>query len=177
MIRPIVKVPNKVLTTPAKPIKKFDTKLHKLICDMKDTLGAARDPEGVGLAATQIGIGMSVFIMKPTKSASFTVCINPHILSSEGTAEIKKKKEPRLEGCLSIDNIWSSVARTNKVELAYQDEKGVQHHKTFTKFPAVIVQHEVDHLNGVLFTQRSLEQGRPLYQEFDGELQKVDLPR
>lgn len=174
MIRPIVKVPNKVLTTPVKPIKRFDARLHKLIRDMKDTLGAARDPEGVGLAAPQIGIGVSVFIMKPTKSAPFTVCINPLILSSEGTAEIKKKKVPRLEGCLSIDNIWSPVSRTNKVTLQYQDEKGMEHRKIFTKFPAVIVQHEVDHLNGVLFTQRALEQGRPLYQEFDGELQKID---
>ena len=174
MIRPIVKVPKKILTMQVKPVKRFDAKLHKLIVDMKDTLNAARDPEGVGLAATQIGVPVSVFIMRPTKSALYTVCINPHILSSEGTAEKKKKKEPRLEGCLSIDNIWSPVVRTNKVELAYQDEKGVQHRNIFTRFPAVIVQHEVDHLHGVLFTQRSLEQGRPLYQEFDGEFRKID---
>lgn len=174
MIRPIVKVPRKVLTTPVKPVKRFDAKLHKLIRDMKDTLSAARDPEGVGLAATQVGVGVSVFIMKPTKSSTYTVCINPKIVSSEGTADIKKKKEPRLEGCLSIDNIWSPVERTNKVKLQYQDESGELKTKSFSQFPAVIVQHEVDHLNGVLFTQRSLEQGRPLYQEFDGELKKVD---
>ncbi|MDA1316860.1 MAG: peptide deformylase [bacterium] len=174
MIRPIVKVPQKVLTTQTKPVKRFDAKLHKLIADMKDTLQAARDPEGVGLAATQVGVGLSVFIMKPSKSSSYTVCINPIILTSEGIAHIKKKKSPRLEGCLSIENIWSPVSRTNKVKLQYQDELGVTKIKVFSTFPAVIVQHEVDHLNGVLFTQRALEQGRTLYREIEGELKKVD---
>lgn len=177
MVLPVVKIPNKVLTTPTKPVKKIDSKLKKLLIDMEETLVAQTDPEGVGLAATQVGVGLSLFIMKPSKKAKSRAFINPVIkeVIAETQQVAEKKDKSSLEGCLSIDRIWSPVRRPQKVLLSFMDENGKQHEEWFDGFDAVIVQHEVDHLQGILFTQRAIEQNKRIFKEIDGELEEVQL--
>lgn len=179
----IVTVPNDVLTSHAKSIDSFDSKLQDLVKDMEKTLDAQIDPQGVGLAAPQVGIGLSLFIMKPTPESKTTVFINPKILEIEQkksfTTRIKKdakgkKKRHHLEGCLSIPRIWGPVKRAKKLLLEYQTTQGEKKTEWFTGFKAVIIQHEVDHLNGVLFTQRALEQKNQLYEEKKGKLIKME---
>jgi len=164
-MKPIVLIPNPVLTTPTKPVTAFDGKLAGLIFDMKETLLAATNPKGVGLAATQVGVGLKIFLTKPTESAKIRVFINPEIVnrSTDSTDGVPERGN-KLEGCLSIPNIWGKVRRTSSLTLRYQDETGQVHQEKFSGFMATIIQHETDHLNGILFTQRVLEQKDKLFQ-------------
>lgn len=176
----IVHIPNKVLTTPTKPVTTFDSSLMKLVTDMEAALIACVDPQGVGLAATQVGKSISLFLMKPSSESETQTIINPHILETDAVWPEKAKEKAEeesdgtpLEGCLSIPQIWAPVERAYRTKLSYQDVNGKQHEKWFEDFESIIVQHEVDHLNGVLFTQRALEQDAQLYEEKDGELKKM----
>ncbi len=166
----IIKAPHPVLSQQAKTINKIDRNIIDLISQMEETLEHTTDPEGVGLAAPQVGKSLSLFIAKPTPKASTLIFINPKILSESQTREYLKrpkhssaKDKGKLEGCLSLRNIWGTVLRHTKVSLSYTDEQGKSHTKTFSDFLATIIQHEVDHLNGVLFPKRVLEQGGILY--------------
>lgn len=142
---------------------------------MDATLIAQLDPIGVGLAANQVGLDLALFIMKPTPKAPTEVIINPKIIELEPTTmrtqeQMEEDEDVPLEGCLSIPKIWSPVNRSQKILLEFTDLKNQVKQKWFTGFKAVIVQHEMDHLNGILFTQRSLEQNMKLYEEKNGKL-------
>ncbi len=174
----IVNVPNPILTAPVKSIISFDQALFKLVKEMEKTLEAQIDPPGVGLAAPQINKNLALFIIKPTPTAKIEVFINPKIIKLEtlkpvNTLTKKHKNRTKLEGCLSIPRIWGPVKRANKVLLEYQTIDGKTITEWFSGFKAVIIQHEVDHLNGVLFTHRSIGQKAPLYEEENGELIKI----
>jgi peptide deformylase len=165
MKRPLVHVPDPVLTTPAKTVVAFDKKLARLITDMKDSLVATRNPKGVGLAAPQIGEPWRIFVTRPKESDPIRVFINPeiHNASPERTKGIPER-DNKMEGCLSIPKIWGNVKRAVALTLRYQDEKGNPHEESFKGFIATIIQHETDHINGILFTHRVLEQKEKLYQ-------------
>jgi len=183
----IVTVPHPVLTTPAKPVGKIDKKIRKIIAQMKNDLTNKENPKGVGLAAPQIGVSLRIFIMKPTDSSPISVFINPEIISqSKELGEIERPKngkigirrEKKLEGCLSIPNVWGYLMRPKTVTLRYLDEKGQRQEKEFSGFEATIVAHETDHINGILFTQRVLEQKQKLYrieEDEKGEEKLVDI--
>ena len=179
----IVTTPNSILTTATKKVERFDGSLKKLVKNMDQTLRAQVNPQGVGLAAPQVGINLAVFIVKPTPDAKTEIFINPRIINVEAGnpegspnpqgSEIKKKKKHRLEGCLSIPKIWGSIKRAKKVYLEFQDLSGNFQKKWFSDFKALVIQHEVDHLAGMLFTQRALEQNNQLYEEKEGKLEKL----
>lgn len=172
----IVSVPNKVLTTPVKPVTKFDSALKKLILQMEETLIAQVDPEGVGLAAPQVGVNLSLFIMRKSPNSDTEVFINPKILEvDQEPAPKKKDKNVQLEGCLSIPRIWSPIDRPQKIHIEYQTIDGEKKDIWLKGLKAVIVQHEIDHLNGILFTQRAVEQSMPLYEEKDDDLKKIEF--
>ena len=160
----IVTAPNVVLSTKAKSVIKVDKTILDLIKQMEESLNAATDPIGVGLAAPQVGKGLAIFVIKPTEKAKLQAFINPKITKIENEKESKKSKTTKLEGCLSLKDIWGEVERAKTVWLDYLDEAGKPHHKKFTGFIATIIQHEVDHLNGILFPKRVLEQKGTLYQ-------------
>lgn len=177
----IVHAPAPVLTKGVRQVKKIDKKIRELVYDMEETLIAQTDPQGVGLAAPQIDVDLAIFIIKPTLKSETLVFINPKILETKvagpaPTPSTKKDDEEdvKLEGCLSIPKIWGPVTRNAKVLLEYQDLTGEKHTEWFGGFKAVIIQHETDHLNGILFTERVLEQKNKLYEEKNGELNALD---
>lgn len=183
MLLKIVTVPNPILSSPTQPVKKIDQSIKKIVANMIETLEAQSDPQGVGLAANQVGKKLSLFIIKPSEKAKIKVFINPKILkiqnpnnkSIPNSKTKKKKKQPvKLEGCLSIPRIWGPVKRAKKVFLQYQDINGNTHKQWFDGFIATIIQHEMDHLNGILFTKRTIEQKMPLYEEKGGKLIKLE---
>lgn len=183
MIRNIVFSPNAVLQSTANPVEHFDKKLAILIADMKATLIVQKNPEGVGLAAPQIGVPLQIFIIQPSPNKPISVFINPEVKEKEGdviSEVIKskaKKKGLQLEGCLSVPKIWAPVGRFSRVFVTYYDIQGKKHERWFRGFTATVIQHEMDHINGVLFTQRAIEQNQTLYQENDEEeLVAIKLP-
>lgn len=168
----IVHTPNKILTTPVKEVKKIGPEITRLIKNMQKTLSIQKDPEGVGLAAPQVDMDLAIFITRPMPDSNFGVFINPKIIQTKKNPTSRKKP---LEGCLSIPKIWSPIKRPQKVLLQYQDLTGTLKKEWFTDFEAVIIQHEMDHLNGILFPQRALEQNTPLYEERGDKLEKVEI--
>lgn len=180
MIRKILEATNPKLREKSKPVKKIDKKVQSLISDLKETLVVQKDPEGIGLAAPQIGKNVRVFVMKPGKV--ITTFINPKIIKIQKSTTVKargraRKKEKRImEGCLSLPHYYGPITRAKKVVLEYTDEKGNRQIKTFEGIEAQIVLHEIDHLDGILFVDRLLEQKKPLYEYKDGEWEQVELP-
>lgn len=172
----IICIPQTILSHPAKPVVSFDRNLASLIRDMKAALRAARNPKGVGLAAPQIGVPLRIFVTRPTEKHDIRVFINPEILHTDhAVPAVAEEKKSRLEGCLSIPAIWGNVHRAPKLTLKYQDETGKEHVEEISGFLATIVQHETDHVNGILFTQRALEQKNKLYQTTKDEKGKEVL--
>lgn len=177
-MKKIVIVPQLVLNQPTSPVVRFDRQLKRILSEMKEALLSAKNPKGVGLAAPQIGYSLSIFAVKPTDKDKITFYVNPKIISCSTEVEKLQKNTP-LEGCLSIPNTWGVVKRKKWVRLAFQDTKGNRKQKTFFGFEAVIVQHEMDHLKGILFTQRVLEQCGKLYEiikDENGEERLRELP-
>lgn len=160
----IVKAPNPILSQKTKQVVKVDRAILNLINEMELSLDAASDPVGVGLAAPQIGKSLKLFIAKPTVKSVMSVFINPKITAKKPLEKTDGKKTHKLEGCLSLVNIWGEVERSPEIVLEYLDQSGKFHKRKFVGFMATIIQHEVDHLNGILFPKRVLEQGGTLYQ-------------
>lgn len=164
----IVQAPNPVLSEKAKTIKSLTKPILDLIEHMKETLLMAKDPEGVGLAAPQVGEGLQIFIIKQSVKAHISVYINPNVTILQdpvikNPSEKKRKTPVKLEGCLSLKDIWGTVYRSPKIAITYMDDQGKHHEKECSGFLATIMQHEYDHLNGILFPRRVLEQNGQLY--------------
>ncbi|MGA2968068.1 MAG: peptide deformylase [Candidatus Levyibacteriota bacterium] len=161
----ILNAPNPILSSKVKPVAKVDKAVLNLVKGMEEALEAAIDPIGVGLAAPQVGKSLAIFVIKPSPNAKLQAFINAKITKVEQPAGGKTKgKTKKLEGCLSLVNIWGEVERAKTIWLQYLDEAGKPHHKKFTGFIATVIQHEVDHLNGILFPKRVLEQKGTLYE-------------
>lgn len=149
-----------ILTKKAEPVKTIDKKILRLIADMKDTLNSCIEPVGVGLAAPQVGVSLQIFIIKPRVNSKIEVFINPKIISKN---EAQKKDKGLLEGCLSIENIWANIKRISEVEIEYTDINNQKVVKKYSGYVAQIVQHEMDHLEGILFTHRAIQQNEELF--------------
>ncbi|HYM65098.1 MAG TPA: peptide deformylase [Candidatus Sulfotelmatobacter sp.] len=159
----ILTAPNPILSGKAKSVAKIDKATLNLLEEMKKSLEAASDPVGVGLAAPQIGKSLKIFIAKPSFKSEIYVFINPRIIKTEKKEKAVASKIKKLEGCLSLPSIWGEVKRFQQVTLEYEDANEIKHKKKYTGFMATIIQHEMDHLSGVLFPKRVLEQKGILY--------------
>lgn len=176
---PIIYTPNEVLVRPAERVGKIDSRVRKILAEMKEVLIFADNPKGVGLAAPQIGISLRIFIIRAHEKDPIRTFIDP-VYIKKSHKLVKGIKGNRLEGCLSVPHVWGQVNRHEKVTIRYIDETGVSQKEEFLHFPATIVQHEMDHLDGILFTRRILEQKGTLYRPaMDAEgkevLEPIDL--
>ena len=131
------------LTKVCRPVTDFNSRLHTLLDDMADTLA---ESGGVGLAAPQVGILRRVCVVLDEDDQLIEL-VNPEIIRTEG-------EQTGLEGCLSVPGVWGVVKRPTKVTCRSQDRNGKRFTFTATGYPARIVCHETDHLDGVLFTDK-----------------------
>lgn len=145
-IRDIVLYPHPALTTEAATVTEFDDDLHQLLDDMAMTMYAAN---GVGLAANQIDVLQAVTVIDVGEEGANTLheLVNPVITDSSGAARGQ-------EGCLSFPELYEQVERATKVRVEYMDRSGEPQVLEAEGFLAVALQHEIDHLNGILFTDR-----------------------
>lgn len=141
--RPVVKVPAEVLRQKAAPVEKITKKQLFLIDDMIRIMKMAN---GVGLAAPQVGVLQQIIIIAPD-GVRPTPLINPVIIKAEG--EVIGE-----EGCLSIPGLYGDVKRYSYVEVEAIDRKGREFVYELEGMSARIVQHEIDHLEGILFTDK-----------------------
>jgi peptide deformylase len=174
----LVDITHPALIAKAKRVETIDATVRKTIAKMKRAL--QRSDIGIGLAAPQIGVSLQIFMVSPNmpevkdkKSEPIQVFINPKITKKSKLVYSKSKKT--LEGCLSIPDVWGPVARSKQVTLSYTDESGNTQTSTFEGYIATIVQHEVDHLQGILFTRRAIEQGEQIYRSVDDDMVPIDL--
>lgn len=196
-VRKIITAKDPGLREKSRPIEKADKKLLGLLKDLEDTLLFQDDPEGVGLAAPQTGVNLRVFVMR--YRGKIVPIVNPEILSvSERTNDPKeqqttKNKQQRtkdktqndhiMEGCLSLPHYYGPVQRAWEVTLKYQTIRKptpdtwhlAPETRIFKGFPAQIIQHEVDHLDGKIFVDRLLEQKRKLYEMKGKEWEEVEI--
>lgn len=174
MVQKIIQSGNKKLRQISKPVDKIDKKIEKLIQDLRDTLVVQKDPEGVGLAAPQIGVNLRVFAVS---FKSFKrIVINPEILDIKNNDKKKKTKSEILEGCLSLPHYYGPLERESYVKVKYLNEKGEAIIEEFKNFNAQIILHEIDHLNGFLFVDRLLEQKKKLYKlDTTDEWEEVEI--
>ncbi len=168
----IITVPNPILTRRSKPIIAFDPKLKNFCRNLGKTL--SRSGNGIGLAAPQVAKNWRIFAIALPNEA-LQVFINPQIIHHSSKKEYfqRENHQPFLEGCLSIPKIYGTVKRWLKIEVSWQDENAHKQTSTFTDLKAIVFQHEYDHLEGILFTQRVIEQGGKLYEEKNHRLGKV----
>ncbi|MBW7474164.1 peptide deformylase [Paenibacillus oenotherae] len=141
-IKFIVKNPDSVLREKAITVTKYNANLHKLLQDMAETM---YDAEGVGLAAPQIGISKRVIVVDVGDDHGLIEMVNPEIVEQEG-------EQLGPEGCLSIPDLNGDVRRAQRIKIKGFDRNGAPFEMEATDFLARAFQHEVDHLNGVLFT-------------------------
>ncbi len=160
----ILNAPNEVLSKKSEAIKSIDSSILSFIEQLSQALESATDPIGVGLAAPQAGKSLRLFIIKPKVNSKISVFINPKIVDQKPPVKTKKgQKHKKLEGCLSLKDIWGEVERSPEITLEYMDKTGKEYTKVFNGFMATIIQHEMDHLEGILFPKRVLEQKGTLY--------------
>src|SRR3989344_8746003 len=156
MIRKVLQSSDPKLRRISKPVGKIDKKVLNLIQDLRDTLSVQKDPEGVGLAAPQIGKNLRLFLISYKNVER--VVINPEILKVQSTKyNVQSTKQSEImEGCLSLPNFYGPLERAGYVKIKYLDEYGEEKIEEFKDFFAQIVLHEIDHLEGILFIDRLL---------------------
>jgi peptide deformylase len=152
-IRRIYETPDAVLRQISKPVETFDAELKTLVADMFETM---YDAPGIGLAAVQVGVPIRLLVIdlqepadpedpesKPVRNPK--VFINPEILWHSDT------EVPYTEGCLSVPEQYAEVMRPDKIRARWRDVEGETYEEEIEGLLAVCLQHEMDHLNGVLF--------------------------
>ncbi len=150
MVHKILVYPDKNLKKISKNVEIFDTKLHDLLEDMRETMYAYN---GIGLAAIQIGIDKNVLIINlPDEEGKQTPenlveIINPMVLESQGSVVYK-------EGCLSVPDVYEDVERKESIKVRYFDRDGEKIEQELDGLMAIAFQHELDHLNGHLFIEK-----------------------
>ena len=190
----IVTVPSEALRQPTKPVTTLDKRVISVINDMIETLLATKNPEGVGLAAPQIGVPLHIFLARPDVKGPISIFINPEIIKISQRNQPTGKKGV-FEGCLSIPGHYAPVTRSTSVTIKYQSInqpisnttnprdlafdierfKLIEKTSVFSGFFAHVIQHEMDHLNGILFIDRVLEQNSKLYRVVGKEWEEVGI--
>ena len=186
----IITVPHPALRKKSADIKIVDKKIIQFLDQLKLTLQEKTNPSGVGLAAPQVDKNIRVFctnlpigndLETAEGKSQIKIYINPVIVKhSQKTTFGPDQNDPILEGCLSIPSLYGPVPRWQSIELEFdqiinQELKRTSEHYTF--FPARVIQHELDHLNGILFTDFSLYYDLPIYQEDEKKRKLIEIDK
>lgn len=148
-IRNIRKEGDPLLRKKSKLVQEVTDRIKVLLDDMAETMYQA---DGVGLAAPQVGILKRVIVVDPhDETTGLVKLVNPEIIEADG-------EQVGIEGCLSIPNFNATVKRPEHVKVKYIDEDGNEKIWDAHGFPAVILSHEIDHLDGILFRDKSIEE-------------------
>ena len=139
----ILRYPDPRLHTVAKPVQQVDARIRQLVDDMLETMYEA---EGVGLAATQVDVHERVIVIDTSEARDEPrVLINPELVMRSDEMHVGD------EGCLSVPDQYAEVMRPDRIRARWQDEHGATHEEDLDGLLAVCLQHEMDHLEGVLF--------------------------
>ena len=142
MILEILKYPDKRLRTVAKPVENVNSEIKKQVKDMFETM---YDAPGIGLAATQVNFHQRLIVIDVSEECNQPLClINPEIIEKNGEIEWE-------EGCLSVPNYYENVKRANEIKVSALNELGQSFEIEVNEMLSVCIQHEMDHLNGILF--------------------------
>ena len=145
--RQVVKEGDPVLRKISRPVTEFNQKLHTLMNDMYDTM---YKEEGCGLAAPQVGILRRIIVVDCGDNGGKVEMVNPEIISQSGEVGMN-------EGCLSVPGKNGYVIRAQKIKVSYQTRFGEKKTEVFKDFIARALQHEIDHLNGILYIDKATE--------------------
>ncbi|HFA60122.1 MAG TPA: peptide deformylase [Rhodospirillales bacterium] len=142
----ILEVPHPVLKRRAAPVERIDDEIRRLVRDMFETMYEA---PGIGLAAPQVGVSRRLCVIDVSEEKNAPLClVNPRITwQSENLVSAE-------EGCLSLPDQYAEVTRPEAVEVVYLDERGEEHTLRADGLLARCIQHEIDHLDGILFIDR-----------------------
>ncbi|MFO7576868.1 MAG: peptide deformylase [Pelovirga sp.] len=157
-LRDILHYPDPLLKKKSAVVTEFDAQLEQLAQDMVETM---YDAPGVGLAAPQVGALLRLIVLDCSPSdepADLVVAVNPEIIAAQGESYEE-------EGCLSIPGFCTQVKRYQEVTLRYQDTAGQVHERRAEGLLAVAMQHEIDHLEGILFVDRLSPLKRSLFKK------------
>ncbi len=157
-IRRIVEYPEPILRLKAKDVEIFDEELKILIEDMAQTM---YDAPGIGLAAPQVAESLRVIVVDTTvlgEEQQHMALVNPKIID-------RQDSQVDEEGCLSVPELTAKVQRYKKITVSYQSEDGSEHELTAEDRFAVVLQHEIDHLKGILFIDHLSPLKRNLYKK------------
>lgn len=146
-IRKVVTYPAEILEQDCEVVTVFDKKLVKLLKDMYDTM---LEFDGVGLAAPQIGLNKRIAVVDIDDGMGTIELINPEIIEASG-------EQTGVEGCLSFPSLYGEVSRPFYIKIKAQDRKGRIYTLEAEDFLARAIQHEMDHLNGILFTSKVIK--------------------
>lgn len=161
----ILHYPAPVLAEKSLPVETFDEDLRQLATDMAETM---YDAPGIGLAAPQVGVLKRMVVIDCSGSeapAELIVAVNPEIIERAGECMEE-------EGCLSVPGYYAKVARSAQVKLRYQDLDGQSQEREADDLLAVAIQHEIDHLDGVLFVDRLSSLKRSIFRKKYQKMQK-----
>lgn len=147
-IRKVRQMGDPILRKTSREIPEITDRIKLLLDDMVDTM---YDSDGVGLAAVQVGILKRAIVIDPRDEVGLIKMINPVIIEKNGEQE-------GVEGCLSVPNFNATVKRPFQIKVEYLDEEGQKKQIEATGLKAVVICHEVDHLNGVLFVDKYEEE-------------------
>lgn len=151
----ILTVPNPILRQKSAEVEKFDQDLKKLVTDLTDLLKLQIDPIGLGLSAPQIGVLKRIFVVRaPVRIKPF---VNPKI------TRYSKKRTRYIEGCLSIPLFFGHILRPADIDIEAYDPTGKKFIATYKGLVSRAIQHELDHLNGILFIDHVHAQKGKLY--------------
>ena len=145
----IVHHPSDILETSCERVTRFDPDLHLLLDNMYETMVAA---DGVGIAAPQVGITKQVAVVDigEDENTEKIELINPKIIEAKG-------KQIDIEGCLSLPGVFGKVSRSQSIKVTAYDRYGHLYQLEADDYLARAIQHEIDHLNGILFTTKVIE--------------------
>lgn len=178
----IITVPHPTLRKIATDVTVVDKKLTEFLKDLEETLLETRNPKGVGLAAPQVDRLKRIFAINIAEhNRELRSIINPVMTDHSMDVTLGPDPEdPYLEGCLSIPGIYGPIPRWEWVELEYYVVKNgelVKKIERFEEYSARVIQHELDHLDGILFIDYSLKLDLPLYKEVAGKKKMEEIDK